>query len=92
MHQAAGHIGAIARFQNEAVAGFADRMLARLEPLAAVGGLDRLIVMKLTAFRDKDRTHLRDMIDVGLIDAATVGRLPEPLRGRLEQLLANPDG
>jgi hypothetical protein len=55
-------------------------------------GLDRLIVMKLTAFRDKDRTHLRDMIDVGLIDAATVGRLPEPLRGRLEQLLANPDG
>ena len=28
----------------------------------------------------------------GLIDAATVGRLPEPLRGRLEQLLANPDG
>ncbi|NCA12466.1 hypothetical protein EBR56_11840, partial [bacterium] len=36
--------------------------------------LDRLIVMKLTAFRDKDRTHLRDMIDVGLIDATTVGR------------------
>ena len=55
-------------------------------------GLDRLIVMKLTAFRLKDRVHLRDMIDVGLIDAATVGRLPEPLRGRLEQLLANPDG
>jgi hypothetical protein len=55
-------------------------------------GLDRLIVMKLTAFRLKDRVHLLDMIDVGLIDAATVGRLPEPLRGRLEQLLANPDG
>ena len=55
-------------------------------------GLDRLIVMKLTAFRDKDRTHLRDMIDVGLIDAATVGRLPEPLRGRLEQLLDDPNG
>ena len=55
-------------------------------------GLDRLIVMKLTAFRLKDRVHLLDMIDVGLIDAATVGRMPEPLRGRLEQLLANPDG
>ena len=48
---------------------------------------DRLLVMKLTAFRDKDRTHLRDMIDVGLIDAATLDRLPPELRPRLEQLL-----
>jgi hypothetical protein len=53
---------------------------------------DRLLVMKLTAFRDKDRTHLRDMIDVGLIDAATLDRLPPDLRPRLEQLLNNPDG
>jgi hypothetical protein len=54
--------------------------------------LDRLIIMKLTAFRDKDRTHLRDMIDVGLIDAQTVARLPEVLQPRLEELLANPEG
>ena len=54
--------------------------------------LDRLIDMKLTAFRDKDRTHLRDMIDVGLIDAATLDRLPAALRPRLAELLANPDG
>jgi hypothetical protein len=54
--------------------------------------LDRLIVMKLTAFRDKDRTHLRDMIDVGLIDAATLDRLPEPLRPRLQELLDSPGG
>jgi hypothetical protein len=40
--------------------------------------------MKLTAFRDKDKTHLRDMIDVGLIDAGTVARLPAELRPRLE--------
>jgi hypothetical protein len=53
---------------------------------------DRLLVMKLTAFRDKDRTHLRDMIDVGLIDTATLERLPPELRPRLEQLLNNPDG
>jgi hypothetical protein len=52
---------------------------------------DRLLVMKLTAFRDKDRTHLRDMIDVGLIDAATLDRLPPELRPRLEQLLNNPE-
>ena len=54
--------------------------------------LDRLIVMKLTAFRDKDKTHLRDMIDVGLIDAGTVARLPVELRPRLEELLATPGG
>jgi hypothetical protein len=54
--------------------------------------LDRLITMKLTAYRDKDRTHLRDMIDVGLIDAATVERVPPVLRPRLEELLANPGG
>ena len=54
--------------------------------------LDRLIGMKLTAFRLKDRVHLLDMIDVGLIDAATLDRLPAALRPRLAELLANPDG
>jgi hypothetical protein len=29
--------------------------------------LDALVRMKLTAFRDKDRMHLRDMIDVELV-------------------------
>jgi hypothetical protein len=32
--------------------------------------LPALVRMKLTSFRDKDRTHLRDMLDVGLIDAS----------------------
>ena len=54
--------------------------------------LDRLITMKLVAFRLKDRVHLLDMIDVGLIDSATLERLPEPLRPRLAELLANPGG
>ena len=55
-------------------------------------GLDRLVVMKLIAFRLNDRVHLLDMIDVGLIDATWLERLPEPLRPRLAELLANPDG
>src|SRR5258707_6176353 len=38
--------------------------------------LDALVRMKLTGFRDKDRTHLRDLIEVGLVDAEWVGRLP----------------
>lgn len=54
--------------------------------------LDRLITMKLTAFRLKDRVHLLDMIDVGLIDASTVARLPPVLQPRLAQLLADPNG
>jgi hypothetical protein len=53
---------------------------------------DRLVEMKLTAFRDKDKTHVRDMIDVGLVNSATLDRLPPALRPRLEELLAKPDG
>jgi hypothetical protein len=48
--------------------------------------------MKLTAFRLKDRVHVRDMIDVGLVGLPTLGRLPPALRPRLEELLAKPDG
>jgi hypothetical protein len=54
--------------------------------------LRALVQIKLTAFRDKDRTHLRDLIDVGLIDATWLDRLPEPLAGRLQQLLETPGG
>ncbi len=48
--------------------------------------------MKLTSWRDKDRTHLRDMIHVGLIDATWPARLPPPLGERLQSLLDNPNG
>jgi len=53
--------------------------------------LEALVRIKLTAFRDKDRTHLRDLIDIGLIDAQWLSRLPPVLAGRLRQLLDNPD-
>lgn len=54
--------------------------------------LEALVKMKLTAFRDKDRMHLRDMIDVGLIDATWPDRFPGPLADRLRALLENPEG
>lgn len=57
-----------------------------------VVGLEPLLRMKLTSFRDKDRTHIRDMIDVGLIDASWLPRLPAPLAERLRELLENPEG
>jgi hypothetical protein len=48
--------------------------------------------MKLTSFGDKDRVHLRDLMEVGLVDAAWLEKVPEPLRPRLRQLLENPEG
>jgi hypothetical protein len=54
--------------------------------------LDAILRMKLTSFRDKDRMHVRDLIDVGLIDASWCERLPDELAKRLQSLLDNPDG
>lgn len=48
--------------------------------------------MKLTAFRDKDRVHLRDLADVALIDRIWVGRMPDPLAKRLRAILDVPFG
>ncbi len=54
--------------------------------------LEALVRMKLTSFRDKDRVHLRDMLDVGLIDASWLERFSPRLRARLQELLDTPDG
>ena len=57
-----------------------------------VAALFALVHMKLTSWRLKDRVHLLDMIQVGLIDATWPARLPPPLAERLQSLLDNPDG
>ncbi|MEX1233197.1 MAG: nucleotidyltransferase family protein [Planctomycetaceae bacterium] len=54
--------------------------------------LESLVIMKLTSYRDKDRTHLRDMLGVGLIDQSWVSRLPTELQPRLQQLIDTPHG
>lgn len=54
--------------------------------------LDALVRMKLTSFRDKDRMHLRDMIEVELIDESWCEKLPSELAARLKQVLDNPEG
>jgi hypothetical protein len=53
---------------------------------------DRLVKMKLTSYRDKDRVHLRDMISIGLLDPSWLDRFSPELRSRLQELLDNPDG
>lgn len=54
--------------------------------------LEALVEMKLNSFRDKDRTHLRDMIQIGLLDSTWPGRFPPSLGDRLQALLDDPDG
>jgi hypothetical protein len=54
--------------------------------------LDALVANKLSTFRDKDRTHVRDLIDIGLIDQTWIARLPPPLAARLQSLLDTPNG
>ena len=54
--------------------------------------LEALVRMKLIAFRDKDRTHLRDLLEIGLLDATWCDRLPPALGARLRELVDNPEG
>jgi hypothetical protein len=50
--------------------------------------LSGLVLMKLQSNRDQDRVHLRDMIDVGLVDRAVLESLPPTLAARLDALLS----
>lgn len=54
--------------------------------------LEALVRMKLTSYRDKDRTHLRDFLDVGLVDASWMAKLPPISAERLRVLIDTPDG
>ena len=54
--------------------------------------LEALVRMKLTSFRTKDRMHLIDMLDVGLIGTDWLARFTPELSERLQQILDNPEG
>ncbi len=54
--------------------------------------LEALLRMNLQSHQLKDRVHIRDMIGVGLIDAAWPARFPPLLGDRLQQLLDDPNG
>lgn len=53
--------------------------------------LERLVRMKLNSFRLKDRVHLLDLIEVGLLDRTWIDRFPDVLGERLRELIDNPD-
>jgi hypothetical protein len=54
--------------------------------------LRALVQIKLTAYRDKDRTHLRDLLEVGLVDASWLPLYPPELADRLLALIETPGG
>ena len=54
--------------------------------------LESLVQMKLNSFRDKDRMHLRDLLELGLIDSSWLPRLLPTHAERLQQLIDDPNG
>jgi hypothetical protein len=58
----------------------------------ALVSLKSLVRMKLTAFRDKDRMHLRDLLKVGLVDEDWMAVLPPVLALRFRRILDQPFG
>ena len=60
-------------------------------PDFAVPTLDALVQMKLTSFRLKDRVHLLDLLEVGLIDEGWCDRFPPELAARLRESIDTRD-
>lgn len=60
-------------------------------PEFPVPTLEALVRMKLTSFRLKDKLHVLDLLDVGLIDASWQNRLPPTLAARLAEVIATRD-
>jgi hypothetical protein len=58
-----------------------------IEPGKQVVSLAGLVRMKLMSFRDQDRVHLRDLIEVGLATRDLLANLPTELAHRLDALL-----
>jgi hypothetical protein len=54
--------------------------------------LEPLVRMMLTSFRREDGMLLYDMLDVGLIDASWLAKLPDDLAALLKELIDTPNG
>jgi len=60
---------------------------AEAGPDFPVPTLDALVRMKLTSFRLKDKLHLLDLLDFGLIDESWCERFPPEIAARLAELI-----
>ena len=57
-----------------------------------VVSFEGLLRMKFNSYRLKDRVHLLDMIEVGLLDQSWLTRLIPEHAAKLQELLDNPEG
>jgi len=64
----------------------------KLTATARVLNVSALLRMELASCRAKNCVNVRDLIDVGLVDATWCARLPAELAARLQSLLDNPEG
>ncbi|HEV3237314.1 MAG TPA: nucleotidyltransferase family protein [Gemmataceae bacterium] len=80
------------KVRKEDLASAPDVIEAEDAPPFRVLKLEALVRMKLTSFRDKDRMHLRDFLDVGLLNESWVNKLPDSLAPRLQLLIDTPEG
>jgi hypothetical protein len=62
------------------------------DPAFRVLTLDALVRLMLATYGNEDQTHLRDLIEVGLIDPSWLPRLSPPLAERLKTILDDPQG
>ena len=62
---------------------------ARSEGGFLLAPVSDLVKMKLTSFRLKDKTHLKDLDEAGLITPEIEAGLSEPLRERLKEVRAS---
>jgi|SRR5579862_5042800 len=53
--------------------------------------LEGLVEMMLVSWKCNDKVDLRDLIGAGLIDESWPNRYDEPLKGRLRELIDNPE-
>lgn len=51
-----------------------------------------MLPLQLTAWRGKDQVHLRDLLEVGVLDPSWLCRFPPELAARLQHLLDTPGG
>lgn len=60
---------------------------SELTPQFTVASLEALVRMKLTSFRMKDKLHLIDLLEVGLINQSWCEQLQSELGARLQELI-----
>ena len=75
----------LAEVSWERMTAAVDAVQERARRIAAA--LDALVRMKLTSFQLKDKVHLLDLLEVGLIDSRWCDRLPASLGARLRELI-----